>query len=241
MKVFLAGTCSRPYIDVLKSLYVLESFYYIKEWQIPYIKKWDMFLLDSGAFTFLNNTNASVNWDDYLSRYIEFINDNDVDYFFELDIDSVVGRDKVKKIRNILESRTSKRCIPVWHRSRGLEEYKAMCRDYNYIAIGGIVTKEIKSDDYYVLPKLVDIAHANGCRVHGLGFTSMSWASKVKFDSVDSTTWLSGARYGHVYLFKNGNISSRAPKGERGVSYKVLDPFNFNEWCKFQRYAQIHY
>ena len=51
---------------------------------------------------------------------------------------------KLKKIRTKLEKGTNKKCIPVWHLSRGFDEFIKHTQEYDYIAIGGIVTKEIK-------------------------------------------------------------------------------------------------
>lgn len=104
MKLFIAGTSSFPNIvKKHRPLYVLESFYYIQEWQIQELKNYKMFLLDSGAFTFMNSRNKAINFNTYLSRYINFINSHDIHYFFELDIDSIVGHDEVKRIRHDLE------------------------------------------------------------------------------------------------------------------------------------------
>lgn len=148
MKVFLAATSDKSFIsNITDSKYILESFYYFQEWQIPLIKKSEMFLLDSGAFTFMSGKKSN-DFDGYLTRYIDFIKKHDVKHFFELDIDSIVGYDKVKQLRKRLEKETGKKCIPVWHKSRGKEEFLKMCDEYNYVAIGGIVTKEITKDQY---------------------------------------------------------------------------------------------
>lgn len=121
MKIFLAGTCVKEEVlENHKVDYILESFYTIKKWQIPYIKKCKMFLLDSGAFTFMNGNKGKVDFNQYLNDYINFINKYDIKYFFELDIDSVVGYEKVKEMRTVLEKGTGKKCIPVWHKARGL-------------------------------------------------------------------------------------------------------------------------
>lgn len=64
-------------------------------------------MLDSGAFTFMRG-NAKVDWADYIKRYAEFINKYDVKYFFELDIDNIVGYEKVLEYRKLLERLTQK-------------------------------------------------------------------------------------------------------------------------------------
>lgn len=154
---------------------ILESFYYFKEWQKPLIKKAKFFLLDSGAFTFMANVKkGNIDWNVYIDRYIDFINDNDVQYYLELDIDVIVGYERVKEIRKYIEQKTKKKCIPVWHKARGLEDFIQTCKDYDYVAIGGIVSKEIKQKDYPIFSTLINIAHKNNCKIHGLGFTKMA-------------------------------------------------------------------
>ena len=148
MKICLAGTYAatkntRRYLDITR--FILESFYYIQDWQLEYLKKKELFLLDSGAFTFMSNNKGEVNWKEYIDRYADFIIKNDVKYFFELDIDVLVGYDKVKELTKYLENKTGRKCIPVWHKSRGIEEWKRLVKEYDYVAIGGIVVKEIKN------------------------------------------------------------------------------------------------
>ncbi len=238
MKVFLAGTNSRDYAFADKNVdYILESFFYVLPWQIERIPDMKMFLLDSGAFTFMSGT-GTTDFDGYLTRYIDFINNYDIKYFFELDVDSVVGYEKVKEYRKRLEQETGKKPIPVWHKSRGKTEFLKMCDEYDYVAIGGIVTKEITKEQYPCFPWFISEAHKRGCRIHGLGFTDTNLLPKYHFDSVDSTAWLSGSRYGHVYYFDGKTMKSQTPpKGMKTVHYKQLDDHNINEWLKYQRYA----
>ena len=239
MKVFLAATSDKTFIENIGDAdYILESFYYIQDWQIPMIKGSKMFLLDSGAFTFFNS-GKHVDWDKYLERYIEFINKHDVEYFFELDIDALVGYEKVLELRKKLEEGTGKQCIPVWHKSRGKAEWSKMCDEYKYVAIGGIAAKEITQKDYKYFPWFISEAHKKGVKVHGLGFTSIKGLLKYHFDSVDSTSWKSGGRFGQLHIFENGTLKTVKNKTMRAV-YKKVDQHNFNEWVKFQKYADIN-
>jgi hypothetical protein len=164
MKLFLAGIQGKAKTFVLneESPYILESFFYIRnqhEWIMkmkPYFKD---FLLDSGAFTFMQNNKNVVNWEEYTIEYANFIRKHDIKLFFELDIDPIVGLKEVERLRGILENLTGKKCIPVWHKKRGLEYWKQMCKEYDYVAIGGIVTQEIKRTEYAVfLPLLKKLA-----------------------------------------------------------------------------------
>ena len=244
MKVFLAGTYSesKHISSVEKSSYILESFYYIKEWQIPLIKKCKMFLLDSGAFTFMNNKKqGKIDWKDYIDKYIAFINKHDIKYFFELDIDCIVGYDNVLKIRKYIEEKTGKKCIPVWHYNRGKEEFIKMCEEYDYVAIGGLVAGggEYSKKYWKFFPWFINTAHKNGAKIHALGFTSTEGISKYHFDSVDSTRW-NCARFGRLEYF-NGNtikaIDKRKTHRLKGGENVEIISFTFAEWVKFQRYA----
>lgn len=219
--------------------YILDSFYYMDEETEKLIPYYGDFLLDSGAFTFIQNSKTHVDFDRYVEKYADFIKKNDIKKFFELDVDSVVGYDKVKQIRKHLEQRTGKQCIPVWHKSRGKEEFIQMCKEYPYVALGGIVSGEIKKNEYKYFPWFIKTAHDNGAKIHGLGFTSLAGMKKYHFDSVDSTAWTTGNRYGFLYKFDGKTMRKiDTPKNHRLADSKKTAVNNFVEWCKFQRYAE---
>lgn len=243
MRLFLAGVTT--FIDNcltfedLKDTYCLESFYYANkntEKMIPLLKG---FLLDSGAFTFFSAKNKNIIWEEYVDRYADFINRNKVNHFFELDIDKLVGYDNVLKLRKRLEDKTGKQCIPVWHKSRGKEQFLQMCEEYRYVAIGGIVSKEINPNQYPIFTYLINEAHKKGAKIHGLGFTNLKGLEKYHFDSVDSTAWTTGNRFGGVYQFDGKTLIKHAkPKGCRMVHYTKVASHNFEQWIKFQKYAE---
>lgn len=236
MKLCLAGT-SHLYKENRKLIkdipYVLESFYYFTDFQKPVIKGADLFLLDSGAFTFMNGAKGTVNWDEYIEKYIAFIKKNEVKNYFELDIDVIVGYDKVKRIRAKIERETGAQSIPVWHKSRGIEEFKSLVDEYKYISIGGIVTKEITKKEYPILKKLVNYASNKGVKVHGLGFTPKD-VINYKFYSVDSTSWTTCRRFGDVYRFNGKSIESITPRnhGTKRYMQREIERITINEWLK---------
>lgn len=219
--------------------YILESFYYVDadtERLLPY---YGDFLLDSGAFTFMMGTGSAHDLDGYIDRYAEFIVKNNIQKFFELDIDVVIGYPAVKEIRKKLERKTGRPCIPVWHITRGLDEYKRMCDEYEYVAIGGIVSGEIKREKYKAFPALISEAHKRGAKVHGLGFTALDWLPRCHFDSVDSTAWTTGNRFGYLYYFDGKTMKKKdVPKGHRLGDSRAAALNNYTEWIKFQKYAE---
>ena len=255
MKICLAGTCAitkENQDKVKESKFILESFYSIKEWQIPIIKKCNLFLLDSGAFSFMGNARKGVKvndeyFNDYLEKYINFINKYDIKYFFELDIDVVIGYEKTLKLRKRLEEGTGKKCIPVFHKNRGIKEWEKMCREYDYVAIGTSGKNDSKWTRKHpeVIAKMLQIAKDNNCKVHGLGFTSLKGIKKLHFYSVDSTSWKSGNMFGSLYVFKNNTLEKiKKPINKRlksGDYYSKVEYWNFKEWVKFQKYAEKYY
>lgn len=219
--------------------YILESFFYADADTERLMPHFGDFLLDSGAFTFMQGKGGAPNWDEYVDRYATFIKKNKVQKYFELDIDSVVGYDRVKKIRADLERRVGWQSIPVWHVSRGMNEFDSMCDEYPYIAIGGIVSKEITPDKYKALPALITRAHKHGAKIHGLGFTALAWLERCHFDSVDSTAWTTGNRFGYLYFFDGRTMVKKdAPKGHRIADSRAAALHNYTEWIKFQKYAE---
>ena len=244
MKVFLASTHQNKYNDFdwkNSSVYILESFYYADEWVERHIPLFKDFLLDSGAFTFMNSSKSKkIGWEEYVDNYADFINRNKVEKFFELDIDSIVGYETVIKLRNRLEQKTGKQSIPVWHKTRGKENFFKMCDEYKYVAIGGIVSKEIDQKEYPIFTYLINEAHKRGAKIHGLGFTSLDGITKYSFDSVDSTAWTTGNRFGAIYKFNGSTIIKFQKKpGQRLANSREVALNNFVEWVKFSKYAEM--
>lgn len=247
MDIFLAGTNSENNRansegDFAQKISILESFYYIKDWMIPYIRDHWHFLLDSGAFTFMSNTKNArgVDWDEYVERYADFINKNDIDLFFELDIDAVVGLEEVERLRAKLHKLTNKQSIPVWHKSRGKDYWLRMVQEYDYVALGGMVAGGVSYRDKVekVFPYFIKTALQNKCKIHALGYTSLDGLVKYKFSSVDSTSWLYGNRGGYIYKFTGTTIKQiKAPEGMR-LKGREAGIHNFREWVKFQQYAK---
>lgn len=241
MKIYLAGTQGDKggLVKNNINLNLLESFYYLKDNHMVLYKKHN-FLLDSGAFTFMNKSKNDIDWDKYIVSYGNFINKYDIELFFELDIDSVVVLKEVERLRNKLEDITNRQCIPVWHKSRGLDYWKRMCEEYKYVAIGGLVTQEIKRSEYDVFYPLLNIANKNKTKVHALGFTNTKGLEKYKFDSVDSTSWISGQKFMMFYTFNGRTLikTNLNKPNHRGVNPQGRLEYNFNEWVKFSKYAE---
>lgn len=247
MKIYLAesGGLWAAYFskEQIERAYILHSFYYAdsftKKTIIPNARD---FILDSGAFSFMEDAGKKVDWTEYAYQYADFINKNNVGKYIELDLDYIIGVEKAFRLREILEKETGKKSIPVWHKCRGKKEFIKMCDEYDYVALGGIVGQKWRGVEQY-MPWFIQQAHKRGAKIHGLGFTKHAKLARYHFDSVDSTAWTAGNRFGFIYEFRNGQlIKHNAPTGKRISKDKVKAAalFNFNEWVKYQQWAETN-
>lgn len=242
MDLFLAGNLWHKWGSNFDStingggLLILESFFYCDDVVEKCIPLFDKFMLDSGAYTFCYADNAKgfSQIDDYIERYIDFIKRNDIDLYFELDIDPIVGLKEVKRIRNRLEQSIGKRSIPVWHLERGREEFEKMCNEYDYVAIGGIADKGRTNIEKFI-PALTAEAHKRGSKVHGLGYTNLKKLNTMGFDSVDSTAWLYGNMAGFVYQWDGVHMQKLKRDGCRLKDSRAVALHNFEQWVKMSQ------
>ena len=229
MRPLLAGLEIRP-------KYILESFVYMEE---RYIDELDLesFLLDSGAFTFLSNQTANIDWTAYVRKYADFIKRRQIQNYFELDIYKIIGKQRTEELRDMLQQMTGIACIPVWHRHLGREYLEQLASNFSYIAFGGFAIGDIRPSEYRFIPELLKICERYKCRVHGLGFTSQPWLKKCPFFSIDSSTWVSGQRFGRLFEFKNGELKGYSPpKGFRATRRTWTE--TLKAWIEFAQYAE---
>ena len=222
---------------------ILESYYYIKDnpWFAKILPLLDDFLLDSGAFTFMQGSHdGPIDWDKYIEDYAEFINRYDVRLFFNLDIELVSGIPESERLRAKLERLTGKQPIVVWHHILGLDYFKQLCKNYPYVAISGVVEGIARVDYEKIFPWFIGTAHDAGIKIHGLGYTDVAGLHKYHFDSVDSTAWLYGNRGGYIMIFdeKIGNFKKITTQQGQRLKSRDAALFNYREWQKFQLYAE---
>lgn len=218
-----------------KMNYNLCSFFYVRNQKERAIKIRDNtkeILIDSGAHSFQKGI-TTTKWEEYTKEYIEFIKLYDKDNvlgYFEMDIDNIVGYEKVLKMRKQLEA-TNDKIIPVWHKNRGIEDYKRMCQKYTrrIIAITGFKNEDVRDEQYLMFLKY---AKKYKCKVHCLGMTRKKILDKVPFYSVDSSSWKQSGIYGKI---KNrGKVSKDFSKNKRYVI--MLE--NYKEGVKEQMYYE---
>ena len=216
----------------IKMKYNLMSYFYIRKQKdlCFFIRdNTDEILIDSGAHSFQKG--VKVDWDKYTDEYANFIKAFDrpnVVGYFEMDVDNIIGYEKVLELRKKLEA-VSDKIIPVWHKNRGIEEYKKMCKEYagKVIAITGFKNEDIKDEQYLMFVKY---AKKYNCKVHCLGMTRKKVLDKVPFDYVDSSSWVQASVYGRIG--NKGKVTREFSKNHRE---KVFIE-NYKEGIKMQNH-----
>lgn len=240
MKIFLSsvegGAPLKALDEIMKErklYYNLMSYYYIQDKQYDRAVKIrdnsELVIIDSGAHSF--QFGKKVDWIKYTEQYAEFIKKFDrpnVVGYFEMDIENIIGYDKVLELRKILE-KVSNKIIPVWHPNRGIDDYEEMCKKYHdkVIAIGGFRGTDIKDNQFIMFLK---VAKKYNCKVHCLGMTRTKVLDKVPFDYVDSSTWLQQVNYGNIFWGK-GKFP-KAKSDEKQKQYKL----NYLQGMKMQEH-----
>lgn len=226
----------------VEMLWNLMSFYYLKnQYDIACLIRDNSreILIDSGAHSFQKG--KKVDWVNYTKQYADFIEKFDRENvlgYFEMDVDNVIGYEKVLELRKILES-VSNKIIPVWHKNRGIDEFMKMCEDYQgkIIGITGFKNEDIKDEQYVSFLKY---AKKYECKVHCLGMTRKKILDKVPFDFVDSSSWKQQAIYGRMnHKDKVVKVSKKFSKENRSIlflnNYKggiEMQKHYYNKWKK---------
>lgn len=245
MRVYLAAAIENTYIDkaLLKGRYVLGSYVYLRGKKdiagtiIPTCKD---FICDSGLFTMVNS-GLRVDFLSYADEYADFVREQGIKNYIELDIDQITSVEYARRIRERIENRVGWQSIPVWHSCRSKEDFISDCKNYSYVALGIMLSEGLPNAliEKYT-PWFIDTAHEYGAKIHGLGFTKTMLLRKYRFDSVDSSTWTFSSRSGLRYTFNEteGIMEQHPkPKNMRISSHKNIVTNSLKEWIRFQEYA----
>lgn len=188
------------------------------------IKKFTIFL-DSGGYTArVKGTNIDIN------SYVEFAEKYGDRFHCIANLDVLDFNASMINQKKLESTSYKHKVVPVYHYSeyadknlRGrLEDF---CKEYPYVALGGVAgtnthQKYIKG----YLDYCFKIGMKYKTKFHGFGMTSPFVLNRYPFYSVDSTSWMVGAKYGRVVDFKNGKMDFKTKsKGQ-------LHPLHFADY-----------
>lgn len=142
------------------------------------------------------------------------------DYFCELDLQELLGMDKIRSWRKQLDDLgIADKCITVHHSSDTWEDFVRLCEESKsgYIAIEGL------KKDKPMLPynKFIKHAYQKGIKVHGFAFTKAQLLHSFAFYSVDSSSWTSSVRYGLFQAWDGNSMKSIKPTYDSFLKYKI--------------------
>lgn len=241
--------------DVYNPKFLLGSFHYLNKMSekdlttyFNYVnsKKCESFILDSGAFSMImleqKGKEQNAELEKYIAEYIAFIKKWKIKRYIELDIDSVIGYDKVKEIRNKLEKETGVKSMPVFHNKyRTKKDLDEIIENYDYICISNYNLKKTGTNTIKSIKNFVLYCNSKGIKVHGLALTGKKITEEVPFYSVDSSSYTKTLRFGGYSIFDNKhkkmvNYNTENRLTKKGIEFYYIK--TFNEWKKYQKYLE---
>lgn len=223
--IVFAGAISRdfPYLERAKVDAVMVSFEKIKgsaklKERLREGFSWNpTTYIDSGVFTFMRRAGVTVQnknaktirpatfaeFREFAKSYIDYLKtDMDVwDWIIDLDCAELFGVEAEDAFRKGLRQLVGDKLLPVWHGQRGAEGWTQMIQDYPYVCIAlgkGIGGRNRRN--HALVRSMCREAHENGTKVHILGVSTLEHFETFEADTMDSSSWASGVRWGEIKL-----------------------------------------
>lgn len=147
---------------------------------------------------------------DFAKRYIKWLRRYDglYDFFFDLDVEEFLGLDVAERFwASLMDNIPSpEKVIRIWHAAfRGYEDWREWCEsgEHTYLSLEGNISHS-RSPDFY--RRFINVAREHRVLTHILALTDERLFRTLPFTTGDSSTWMSGARYGRL-ITKYGSIS----------------------------------
>lgn len=245
MKVYLAGyeTMRNGFkVDLPTNYHLFLTYFYapqtIKALQhLHTIGHSGLITIDSGAHSFFGVLGMSVTSnshtskkskkdlpdpDTYFSKYLEWAKHYSpmFDYFCELDLQQIIGLEKIKGFRKRISSAgIGKQVICVHHRGDTWKDFEELCEtsESKYIALEGVKA----GYDMLNYNKYLQHAYKRGVRVHGFAFTRFQLLKDFPFYSVDSSSWTMGSRYGALKFWDGQNLRTAMSNQNHFSKYNI--------------------
>lgn len=220
MRIYFAGAESGLYNKLLaeqNAVNRLLSYHYIR--RVSNLKEHFGFpsvFIDSGAFSAMTQ---GVKID--IDNYIAFIKTHKehVDIVANLD---VIGDAEASYNNYLYIKSKGLEPLAVYHFNTDIKYLIKYLEQTKFIAFGGMVGNSSNQLIPWLDRCFTVIRKYWPVKVHSFGVTSKALIRRYPFYSMDSTSWLSSARYGGITEYKNGNVVSRSDEAGLRLS-KMLD------------------
>lgn len=203
-------------------------------------------ICDSGLFTLMfgagkGGTHDINSMTSYTKTYIQSMKQSGIENLtiVESDVHKLLGMPAVFELRKYFED-CGLPVMYVWHKEEGIDGLMRMAERYDYIALSIPELRIICSKNgqryqtvtHSLLQNLRKHCGSKLPKIHLLGNTVQETMQTTIAYSCDSTSWLSGGRYGTVIDFKNSKLTPIRRSSERYKlwSKEVLHKHrNYNE------------
>lgn len=220
MKIYFAvtGNNEPEYLSDAGLITLLCSFHYYKQKQdliIDLISKGCDIFIDSGAFS-AHNAGEFID----IHEYSKFLVDTKAVFYAGLDV--IGSAEKTMENQRFMEKEYGLKPIPTFHMGEPLSAALALAEEYEYIAIGGMVFSE-------GIRKWLDnlwnqlLKTRSDLKCHGFGLTNAELIARYPWQSVDSSSFKAGKRFGRMALYN--------PIRNELITH------DYNEWIK--KYAEL--
>lgn len=250
MKIFLAGCEGYQFaklIEILNHKNLLVSYYHIDKSE----KNMDLLrssfnnrgfeiICDSGLFTLMfgagkGGTHSLHSMAEYTRDYISWAKCSGLTdtTYVESDVHKLLGMKAVYELRKQFED-SGLNVMYVWHREEGIDGLLRMCERYSYVALSVPELRVLfKKHNWRYQDAVFDLLNKIRSevkvmpKIHLLGNTVQETMQTPLAYSCDSTSWLSGGRWGRVIVFENGRLFPILRKSNkyRGYVTKLRDHF----------------
>src|SRR5690554_1947242 len=231
MKLYYAALSSYPeLLSLLDRPNVLTSF--IEKWR-PDPKLCGSIFLDSGAYTAFRSGKPVD-----LPAYIRYCQHYASQYQIIAALD-VIGDPDASYQNYVAMRNAGVRILPTFHIGSDWRYYDQLLDEYDYVAIGGVAWRVASgvNEDAPMMRALIHIhkrAQQKGVRLHGFGVTAWRYIRSFDWFSIDSTTFLVGARLKHILTYRNGTLGKRLRPEQRGLRNERIELSNYLVRTGFQ-------
>lgn len=173
--------------------------------------------IDSGVFTFMRRAGVTVQnknaktvkpatfaeFREFAKTYVDYLKrDMDLwDWIIDLDCAELFGVEAEDAYRRGLKKIVGDRLLPVWHAQRGHDGWIQMIEEYPYVCMALAKGAGGRSSRNHAMVRtMVREAHERGTKVHILGMSTLEHFETYEVDTMDSSSWASGVRWGEIKL-----------------------------------------
>ena len=173
--------------------------------------------LDSGAFSAWTR---KIKID--IDAYADFIKQHQKYIHVYANLDVIGDPVATERNQRYLESK-GLHPLATFHIGSPYSELERMVKEYDYIALGGLVG----------VPRNRRIKHLDKCfsiiknkvKVHGFGVGDLNLMLRYPFYSVDNTNWILGGRLGAIYKFDMKNVKLQSTwSGDKRILDRIKTP-----------------